>query len=234
VRQPSRPGPYWRRALLVVTVLLLVLGGRSLASHLEAFSASLRALGAWGAVLFIGIFALASAAFVPAGLLTMTSGALFGIMAGIAYAFIGACLGACLAFLVARYAARGLVERWLARHPRAALLGTSVGEHGRRIVVLLRLSPVIPFSVINVTMGVTRIRLIDFVVANFGMLPVTALYVYYGAAAGALVTARGARHPHGTAYWVLMAIGLAATLAVTMIVARLARQALARETGLME
>jgi len=215
-------------------VLLLVLGGRSLATHLEALTASVRALGAWGAVLFIAIFALASAAFVPAGLLTMTSGALFGIAAGIVYAFVGASIGACLAFLVARYAARVPVERWLTRHPRASTLGASVGEHGRRIVALLRLSPVIPFSVINVTMGVTRILFIDFVVANFGMLPVTALYVYYGAAAGALVTARRAEHPRGAAYWVLMAVGLAATLAVTMIVARLARQALARETGLVE
>ena len=227
-------GPRWRWAALLLTVTLLVIGGRSLAAHLEALTAGLHALGGWGAALFIGVFALATAAFVPAGLLTMTAGALFGIGAGIVYAFVGASVGACIAFLLARYAARGLVERWLVRYPRVSMFRTSVGEHGRRIVTLLRLSPVIPFNVINVAMGVTRIRFLDFVVANLGMLPVTALYVYYGAAAGALVAAHGSPHPRGAAYWVLLLVGLGATLAVTMIVARLASRALARETGLPE
>lgn len=222
----------WRWGLILVGVIVLVLNGRTLAVHLESFSAGLRARGAWGALLFIGSFAVASAAFVPAGLLTMMSGALFGIGAGIVYAFAGASLGAILAFLLARYAARGSVERWLQRSPRMSLLGDAVGEHGRRIVALLRLSPVIPFSVINVAMGVTRIHFVDFVVANVGMLPVTALYVYYGAAAGALVAAHGAQHPHDAAYWILLVVGLAATVAVTTLVTRLATRALARETGI--
>ena len=219
-------------ALILAGAVLLVLGGRWLAEHLEPFTSGLHALGAWGEVLFIAGYAIASAAFVPAGLLTLMAGALFGIAAGILCAFLGASLGAVLAFLLSRYVARGMVERWLTGYPRVSQLGASVGEHGRRIVTLLRLSPVIPFSVINVAMGVTRIRLVDFMIANFGMLPVTALYVYYGAAAGAVVAARHAEHPRGAAYWVLLVVGLAATVAVTTIVTRLATRALARETGI--
>lgn len=224
----------WRWGLILLGVILLVVNGRALAVHLESFSEGLRARGAWGALLFTGSFAIASAAFVPAGVLTMISGALFGIGAGIVYAFVGASLGATLAFLAARYAVRRTVERYLERYPRMALIAAAVGDHGRRIVALLRLSPVIPFSVINVAMGVTSIRFMDFVVANFAMLPVTALYVYYGAAAGALVAAHGAEHPHDTAYWVLLAVGLAATVAVTTLVTRLATRALARQTGITE
>jgi hypothetical protein len=138
---------------MLIAGVLLVAGGHSLAAHLESFTAHLHALGAWGVALFIAGYAIASAAFVPAGLLTMTAGALFGIPAGIAYAFLGASLGAIVAFLLSRYAARGAVEHWLTRYPRLSLLGASVGEHGRRIVTLLRLSPVIPFSAINVAMG---------------------------------------------------------------------------------
>lgn len=219
---------------MLLGVVLLVLNGHALAVHLESFSAGLRARGVLGALLFVGSFAVASAAFVPAGVLTMISGALFGIGAGIAYAFVGASLGAMLAFLLARYAARGTVERWLERNPRTAAIGAAVGEHGRRIAALLRLSPVIPFSVINVVMGVTSIRFVDFVVANFAMLPVTALYAYYGAAAGALVAAHGAEHPHDAAYWILLVVGLVATVAVTTLVTRLATRALARETGITE
>lgn len=223
-----------RWALLLVGAVALALGGRTLATHLEALTSGLRALGAWGPALFIGGFAIASVAFVPAGLLTMLAGALFGIPLGIACAFLGASLGACTAFLLARYVARAAVERWLVGYPRVARLGAAVGVRGRRIVTLLRLSPVIPFSVINLAMGVTRIRFIDFVVANFGMLPVTVLYVYYGAAAGALVTAHGGRHPRDAAYWVMLALGLCATAAVTTIIARLARNALAQEASVGE
>lgn len=217
--------------LLLVGAILLAMGGRSLAAHLEALTSALHALGAWGGVLFIGVFAVASVAFVPAGLLTMLAGALFGIAAGVAYAFLGALLGSCIAFLIARYVARDTVERWLARYPRIARLRVAVGEHGRRIVTLLRLSPVIPFSAINLTMGVTRMRLRDFMVANLAMLPVTLLYVYYGAAAGALVAARGAAHPRNAAYWVAFVLGLCATVLATTIVAQLAGRALAREEG---
>jgi uncharacterized membrane protein YdjX (TVP38/TMEM64 family) len=159
----------------------------------------------------------------------MLAGALFGISTGIVFAFLGASLGACIGFLLARYAARHMVERWLEAYPRIARLETAVGRNGRRIVALLRLSPMIPFSVINLAMGVTRMRFIDFFVANFAMLPVTALYVYYGAAAGALVAVRDERHPKDAAYWVAFVLGLCATIAVTTVVARIATHALARE-----
>lgn len=227
--QRSTSDPRWRWALLLLGIIALAAGGRSLAARVETLAGGLHALGAWGAVVFIVGFAIASVAFVPAGLLTMLAGALFGILEGTVVAFVGASLGACIAFLLARYAARGVVERWLEAYPRAARLRSAVGQRGRRIVALLRLSPVIPFSVINLAMGVTRMRLADYVVANFAMLPVTVLYVYYGAAAGALVSVRAERHPKDAAYWVSFGLGLVATILVTTIVARLATTALARE-----
>jgi uncharacterized membrane protein YdjX (TVP38/TMEM64 family) len=229
VSQRSTSDARWRLALLVVGVIGLAVGGRSLAPHLEALAGGFHALGARGAVLFVAAFAAASAAFVPAGVLTMLAGALFGIPLGIVVAFAGASLGACMTFLLARYAARGLVERWLLGYPRVARLQEAVERDGRRIVALLRLSPVIPFSVINVAMGVTRMSFLDYLVANVAMLPVTALYVYYGAAAGALVAARGEHHPRDAAWWAAFVLGLAATIAVTPIVARLAARALAHE-----
>jgi len=227
--QRSTSALRWRWAMLLLGALVLVLGGRSLAAHLETLTSGLHTLGGWGIALFIVGFAIASVAFVPAGLLTMLAGALFGIPAGIAVAFAGASLGACIAFLLARHAARDMVERWLEAYPRIARLRAAVGQRGRRIVALLRLSPVIPFSVINLAMGVTTMRVVDFLEANLAMLPVTILYVYYGAAAGALVSLRDERHPRDAAYWAAFVLGLCATIAVTTIVARLATRALARE-----
>ena len=164
-------------------------------------------------------------------MLAVRAGGLCGVLAGAAVASLGASLGACIAFLLSRYVARDLVERWLDKYPRIARLGSAVGRDGQRLVALLRLSPVIPFSVINLAMGLTRMRVVDFVVANFAMLPVTALYVYYGAAAGALVAVHDERHPKDTAYWVAFVLGLCATIVVTTIVSRLAARALAREEG---
>ena len=105
----------------------------------------------------------------------------------------------------------------------------AVGARGRRIVALMRLSPVIPFSMINLAMGVTRICLLDFLVANLAMLPVTVLYVYYGTVAGAVLNV-GRGHPHGgTLYYAALALGLVATVAVTTVVGRLAAAALAQD-----
>ena len=230
--QRSSSDLQWRWALLLLGAIVLAVGGRSLAEHLAALTSGLHALGAWGIALFIVGFAIASVAFVPAGLLTMLAGALFGIPIGIVLAFIGASLGAGIAFLLARYVARDMVERWLESYPRVASVRAAVVHRGRRIVALLRLSPVIPFSVINLAMGVTRMRFVDYVVANFAMLPVTALYVYYGAAAGALASVRSERHPKDAAYWVAFVLGLCATIAVTTIVARMATRALAHEERL--
>jgi len=192
---------------------------------------NLGTVGAWGPVLFVAAYALASAAFVPAGLLTLGAGALFGLLAGTVYAFIGATLGACLAFWLARSVGRARVERYVARHPRLSAVRQAAGTDGRRVVMLLRLSPVIPFNVINVVMGVTRIRFADFLVACVGMLPVTALYVYYGTVAGTLARARhGAAH-HDTMHYVALGVGLVATIIATTLIMRGASRALDEEVS---
>jgi len=229
VKERSTAEARWRIALLTLVVIALAIGGRSLASHLASITSGIERLGTLGAVLFIAGFAMASVVFVPAGLLTLMAGALFGLAAGTVYAFLGASLGACMAFLIARYVARSMVERWLAGNPRVAMFSGAIGARGRRIVALMRLSPVIPFSVINLAMGVTRIRFVDFVVANLAMLPVTVLYVYYGTVAGAVLNV-GRGHPHGgTLYYAALVLGLVATIAVTTIVGRLAAAALAND-----
>jgi uncharacterized membrane protein YdjX (TVP38/TMEM64 family) len=180
-------------------------------------------------VLFVAAYALASAAFVPAGLLTLGAGALFGLVAGTVYAFVGAVLGACLAFSLARSVGRARVERYVARHPRLAAVRRAVGIDGRRVVMLLRLSPVIPFNAINVVMGVTPIRFTDFLVACVGMFPVTALYVYYGTVAGTLARASHERAHHDVMHYVALAIGLVATIVATTLVMRGASRALEAE-----
>ena len=119
------------------------------------------------------------------------------------------------------------MARWAASDPRFAALDAAVGDHGLKLVILVRLSPLIPFNVLNYALGVTRVRLRDYALGSFlGMLPVTLLYVYVGSLAGELTSlARGATSG-GLWQHTVQVVGLAATLAATIYVTRLARRAL--------
>lgn len=188
--------------------------------------------GFWGPALFVLGYAVATVAFVPGSLLTLAAGAVFGLGLGVVVVFAGASLGAAAAFLIARYLARPAVERRLAHHQRFAALDAAVGQAGRRIVFLLRLSPVFPFNLLNYALGLTRVGFGDYLLASVGMLPGTLLYVYYGKLAGDVAAlAGGVQQPRGAEYWVVLVLGLAATLLVTLLIARMARQAIGAATG---
>lgn len=183
--------------------------------------------GVLGGLLFVAIYAAAVVLFIPASWLTLAAGAVFGLVEGVAYVFAGAVLGSALALLVARYLARPWVERWAARAPRFGAIDRAVARDGRRIVFLLRLTPLIPFTALNYLLGLTRISLTDMLLASPGMLPGTLLYVYYGRVIGDLAAvAAGAAPPRDAGQYVLLAVGLAATLVVTVHVSRLARRAI--------
>ncbi len=217
-----------RAVLIVVAIGALVLVGRAAGTHLQEFSRWVDGLGVWGPVVFMTAYSLATVAFVPGSILTLAAGAIFGIAWGTLYVFVAASVGACGAVLVARYLAREAIERKLDGNPRFAAIDRAVAREGRKIVTLLRLSPVFPFNLLNYGLGLTRVRLGDYALACFGMLPGTLLYVYTGALVGdlAAAVAGAGGAPSGPGRWAVAVIGLAATAAVTIIVTRTARRAL--------
>lgn len=228
----STPQRALRTVLVLAALAALWFGGRSLGGYVPRFADWVDRQGAWGPIVFILGYALAAVAFLPGSLLTLAAGALFGLAFGTLYAFLGATLGASLAFLVARYLARGAIEKRIAGNAKFAAIDRAVGQEGFKIVALLRLSPVFPFNLLNYALGLTRVPFLPYLAASFAMLPGTLLYVYYGKAAGSLAAAAGGAKPQGgTAGTALLAVGLAATLAVTAYVTRLAGRALRREIG---
>jgi uncharacterized membrane protein YdjX (TVP38/TMEM64 family) len=218
-----------RVIFVAVAVVALVLVGRRAAALVPAFAAWVDGLGVWGPIAFIGGYALATVALVPGSLLTVAAGAIFGIGRGTLIVLVAAVLGESFAFLIARYAARGAVERRLAGDPRFSAIDRAIGAEGRKIVLLLRLSPVVPFNLLNYALGVTRVRFADYLVASVGMLPGTLLYVYSGKVAGDVARLAGGVR-RDAAYYAVLALGLLATAAVTVLVARTARRALDRAT----
>lgn len=215
-----------------VLVAALILGGRQAGQYLPQFAAWVESLGWLGPLVFILGYAVATVAFIPGSLLTLAAGAIFGLVQGTLYTLVGATLGASAAFLVARYGARGWIERRIAGNARFAAIDRAVGREGFKIVALLRLSPVFPFNLLNYSLGLTRVRFLDYLLASVAMLPGTLLYVYYGKAAGSLAAvAGGVKAERGPEYWLTLGLGLAATIAVTTVITRLAGRALRQEIG---
>ncbi len=215
----------WRWLGLALTALALFVALRQLPARNLLASAldHVRQLGAWGPVLFIGLYIIATVLFVPGSVLTLGAGAAFGVVHGSIYVSIGSTLGATAAFLIGRYVAREAVARRLAIYPSFAAIDRAVATGGWKVVGLTRLSPVFPFNLLNYAYGLTRVPLRDYVVASWiGMMPATVLYVYLGSLAGAAADTR----PRGPAEWALYAIGLVATVVVMFVVARRARNVL--------
>lgn len=228
--EAETPGsPNWRRlGWAALAVLAVVFGVRAAGPELPVWIAWIQSLGGWGPAAFIALYAAAAVLFVPGSMLSLAGGAIFGITLGTIYVFVAAVIGSSLAFLIARYLARGWVQKKLGQNTRFDAVNRAVGENGLKITFLLRLSPVFPFSLMNYALGLTRVSFRDYLLASFGMLPGTLLYVYSGRAIGEVaVLASGGAAERGIGYYGLMGVGLLATLAAALLVARVARRALA-------
>lgn len=190
---------------------------------LKEFQSWISMLGPLGGVLYGLAYVIGAVLFVPGAVLTLAAGYLFGFGWGIVIVWLAATAAAALAFLIARYLARERVEKLARRNEKFGALDRAIGENGWKVVGLLRLSPLIPFSLSNYLYGLTSVRFLPYVVASaVGMLPGTFLYVYLGAAGRSLGT-KGQKSPWE---WALLATGLLATAAVTVILARVAKKEL--------
>lgn len=211
----------------IAIALLVMLSGRWAAPHMLGLLRDVRHWGVIAPIAFVVLYAASVVAFIPASLLTIAGGALFGLVRGTVYSLAGAVLGSTLAFLLGRHVARRLVERRLATMPRFGAIDRAVAARGWRIVFLLRLSPIVPFNFLNYALGVTKISGRNFVAASIGMIPGAVMYAYAGKVTGeALALAGQAELRRDTSYYAILVAGLAATLAATAVIAMTARRAL--------
>lgn len=184
-------------------------------------------LGYVGGITFIGIYIMATVAFLPGSILTLGAGVVFGVVLGSIYVFIGATIGAIAAFLVGRYFARGWIGKKIEGNQKFHAIDKAVAHEGFKIVLLTRLSPIFPFNLLNYAFGVTGVSLQDYALASIGMFPGTVMYVYIGSLAGDLARIGGENQPTDpTIQWIIRIVGFIATVAVTFYVTRIARKAL--------
>jgi uncharacterized membrane protein YdjX (TVP38/TMEM64 family) len=212
-----------------VAVALLFL---PLAEWAQGVVGWVRSLGPRGALIYTLIYVVGAVLFVPETLLTASSGFLYGPVYGMLLVAPANLLAASISFLLTRSVAHNWVAKHVARSPRFTAVDGGVGKHGFKIVLLIRLQPVfLPFAVLNYGLGLTRVRLRDYVLASgVGMLPINFLYVYLGSAIHDLThlargNLRGAGHWDRLYFWG----GLVATALLVLAMGRIAHRALRRD-----
>jgi len=187
----------------------------------QQFIDYVRGLGALGYVVYTLGYAIVGL-FVPASVLTIGAGALFGIVGGSIVVAIGATLAATLAFLLARTVLRKRIERMVARNPKFVAVDRAIAREGAKIVVLVRLAAVFPFLFVNYAFGLTGIGTLRYIAATFlGILPGTIAFVYIGAAGAAAATQSKTKT-------IFTIVGAVIALAVSIYVGRIAHRAIQR------
>ena len=206
----------------------LVLARLDLSPWLDAALPLLRS--PLGVVLFIPLYALWVTLLLPGVWASMLAGALYGTWLGSLVVFVGASVGALVVFLLGRTWLRGWALRRLEAAPKLRAVEQAVSREGLRLVLLTRLSPAFPFSLLNLAYGLSEVSLRDYTIGLVGIVPGTILFCGLGALAGDV--ARFQEVLSGQAdplTWAVRLLGLGATLAVVWLVNRVARAALQGE-----
>ena len=183
-----------------------------------------------GAVLFIPLYAVWVTLLLPGVWASMLAGVLYGTWWGSGVVFIGACLGAEVVFLLGRHWLRSWAQARLARFPKLQAVERGVSREGLKLVLLTRLSPAFPFSLLNLAYGLSEVSLRDYSIGLIGILPGTVLFCALGALAGDVArfgdVLAGEASPGA---WALRLVGVVATIAVVWLVGRSARRVLEAE-----
>lgn len=219
--------------LIVVAVVLAMLrSGSDFREQTASFVEALRAQGNLGLVWLGLAYVPASLLFVPSPLLTISGGFVFGMLKAVVAISLGSTFAASVTFLAGRTLLRRFVEQKVAHDARFRALDQAVGQHGFKIVFLSRLSPVLPYNLLNYAFGVTQVRFRDYVLASWtGMFPGTCLYVSIGAAAKSLTEVTSGSSESSIAQQALFGFGLFATVLVSVMLTKIAKKALADATA---
>jgi uncharacterized membrane protein YdjX (TVP38/TMEM64 family) len=181
--------------------------------------------GPLGHLWFALFYVAATLVMVPASILEASAGFLYGPLWGIPIASALGTASATLSFWLGRTILRGVIERRIARDPMFLQVDKAIGQHGRQLVVLLRLSPLTPFNIFNYGLGISRISTLDFALGTaLGHLFPVIVFVWTGSSvADATALAEGPEIPR----WATV-VGLLLTVVATIGVTRFARRALSQ------
>ncbi len=186
---------------------------------------AMRSAGLLGLVAYALLYILASLMLLPAALLSMLAGFVYGPALGFCIALPAATLAAAVTHVVVRRVGRRFVEQRVQGHPRWAAIDRATESQGLKLVLLLRLSPIVPFALLNYLAGASRIRLSHFVFGSFvGKAPSLLLHVYASSAVSHVTQLKAGAKSADPASEALFWFGLLATVVATWQLARIATQ----------
>ncbi len=181
-------------------------------------------LGFWAPVVFVVLYIASCVAVLPAAVLTLGGGAVFGVLKGSILVNLAATLGATAAFLVGRYVARDWVTRRFGHHPAFAAIDRAVVEEGWKIVFLTRLAPIFPFFLMNYAYSLTRVRFSHYVFATWlGIIPGSTLFVFIG-----WTLRQAGSQQSSLTDWLKYGFIILTGIIASLYLSRVARRALAR------
>jgi uncharacterized membrane protein YdjX (TVP38/TMEM64 family) len=184
-------------------------------------------LGAIAPIMFILLYLVVTVAFLPASVVTLGAGFVFGVIKGSILVFIGAMLGATAAFLLGRFVARDWIARKVAGNSFFSALDNAIAQEGLKLIFLIRLSPAFPFNVLNYALGLTKVSLSDYVLGTTGILPGTIMYVYLGSLINDIATLGTGETPANPVIsWIIKILIFVTVAAISLYIAKIARKAL--------
>ncbi|MGC9260175.1 MAG: TVP38/TMEM64 family protein [Phycisphaerae bacterium] len=212
----------------IVTIVHMIPAGASIARWRGWLAGAGR--GGIGITAFIIIYIVATVLLVPGTALALVAGVLYGPWWGTLIVSVGATLGATMAYLLGRCAFRSAVERATAKNPKFAAIDRAIGKNGWKILALLRLSPVVPFSLSNYFFGTTSIRFTPYVLVTWiCMPPRKVLYVYLGYAASQAAEFGKVKF-NDWRHWTLLGVGLLLLVAASIYITKLTKRAVTEES----
>jgi uncharacterized membrane protein YdjX (TVP38/TMEM64 family) len=218
------------RAFIIVAAVAGLLAAAwwlPIASWTTRLADQARGTGALGVAVFVVAYIVSTVVVLPGSILTLAAGFVYGPLWGLAVASPASVAGATCAFLLGRTLLRDWAAAKVGGSARARAIDAAIEREGFKLVLLLRLSPLFPFNLLNYVLSLTRVRPATYVLASFiGMLPGTAMYVYLGSLAPAAAELSSASQAGGAPRTTLYVVGLLATVAVVVIGTRAARRAL--------
>jgi uncharacterized membrane protein YdjX (TVP38/TMEM64 family) len=217
---------------LFVTAVILAATFFPVNLWLHRFLSWVRGRGPLGMIVYGFAYVLGTILLVPGTLLTVGSGFLYGTIIGTLIVSPASVLGATIAFLLGRSFARDWIAKKVSKYPKFEAIDRAIAKNGFKIVLLMRLNPIfLPFAVLNYALGLSRVRLRDYILASWiGMLPATTLYVYLGSSVRNISDLLQGKVPSAGPWpQVLFWGGLVAAGGLVYILTRIARQALQAE-----
>jgi uncharacterized membrane protein YdjX (TVP38/TMEM64 family) len=146
--------------------------------------------GWYGQVVFLSVLVIVClTGIIPASMLAMAAGTLYGFGKGAVLSAVGLSIGGMAGFFAARSLFRDVAERWVSSRGSLRRIDADIARQGWKVVALLRLSPVAPFGITSYALGLTRLRSMDYLIGTIGSLPAMMAYVYMGVLARAAVFA---------------------------------------------